>query len=106
MKNESTKPIELLACKITVIFKQGFTRSFRIALENLNTRYVYYTIDDIARNIPNAFCEYNDGATFVRFTAKENALVDESVIIINRNDVSAIVVGDPEKILYYGTNFN
>lgn len=94
-------PSEVQVAEVNVLFKSGKKLIFHMALKNLDTEEEYYTIKELMCGFTDAFCEDHDGAEFVALNDKDNKVVGESLIVVNRNDISAITVGKPETIKSY-----
>lgn len=94
-------PSEVQVVEVNVLFKSGKKLIFHMALKNLDTEEEYYTIEELMNGFTDAFCEDHDGAEFVALNDKDNTVVGESLVVVNRNDISAITVGKPETIKSY-----
>ena len=94
-------PSEVQVVEVNVLFKSGKKLIFHMALKNLDTEEEYYTIEELMNGFTDAFCEDHDGAEFVALNDKDNKVVGESLVVVNRNDISAITVGKPETIKSY-----
>ena len=94
-------PSEVQVVEVNVLFKSGKKIIFHMALKNLDTEEEYYTIEELMNGCTDAFCEDHDGAEFVALNDKDNKVVGESLVVVNRNDISAITVGKPETIKSY-----
>ena len=94
-------PSEVQVVEVNVLFKSGKKIIFHMALKNLDTEEEYYTIEELMNGFTDAFCEDHDGAEFVALNDKDNKVVGESLVVVNRNDISAITVGKPETIKSY-----
>lgn len=94
-------PSEVQVVEVNVLFKSGKKLIFHMALKNLDTEEEYYTIEELMDGFKDAFCEDHDGAEFVAFNDKDNKVVGESLVVVNRNDITAITVGKPETIKSY-----
>lgn len=94
-------PSEVQVVEVNVLFKSGKKLIFHMALKNLDTEEEYYTIEELMGGFTDAFCEDHDGAEFVALNDKDNKVVGESLVVVNRNDITAITVGKPETIKSY-----
>lgn len=94
-------PSEVQVVEVNVLFKSGKKLIFHMALKNLDTEEEYYTIEELMNGFTDAFCEDHDGAEFVALNDKDNKVVGESLVVVNRNDITAITVGKPETIKSY-----
>lgn len=94
-------PSEVQVVEVNVLFKSGKKLIFHMALKNLDTEEEYYTIEELMNGFTDAFCEDHDGAEFVALNDKNNKVVGESLVVVNRNDITAITVGKPETIKSY-----
>lgn len=94
-------PSEVQVVEVNVLFKSGKKLIFHMALKNLDTEEEYYTIEELMNGFTDAFCEDHAGAEFVALNDKDNKVVGESLVVVNRNDISAITVGKPKTIKSY-----